>query len=373
MPGHDSVLFLTLRIFSATGGIEKMCRIICKALYENTLFRFSRFQVVSSHDHQSEADRNPYFPAELFTGCHGSKPAFLFRSVRKGLGKSHVILSHVNLLPAGWLIKLLSPRTRIIMFAHGIEVWEMPLGFRKYLLGCVDDFLCVSEFTRARMIELHKLPPEKCMVLNNCLDPFLPLPVGGEKGISIRKKLGISQDDFVLFTLTRMKSSERYKGYDRVLEALSLLKDEFPNLKYLIAGKWDNDEQEYISEIIHKNGLKGRVIISGFVEEDTLPSCFKAADVFIMPSFREGFGLVFVEAMYYGLPVIAGDRDGSVDALAGGSLGLLTDPFDVTLLAAAIRKMISGKNQYLPDKALLMKSFGYDSYRSAFYEKLRLN
>ena len=59
-----------------------------------------------------------------------------------------------------------------------------------------------------------------------------------------------------------------------------------------------------------------------------------------MPSEKEGFGIVFIEAMFYGKPVIAGNKDGSVDALCNGELGLLVDPGSVTEIATAIKKML---------------------------------
>ena len=82
-----------------------------------------------------------------------------------------------------------------------------------------------------------------------------------------------------------------------------------------------------------------------------------------MPSEKEGFGIVFIEAMYYNKPVIAGNKDGSVDALLNGNLGLLVNPESLEEVSDAIMKMVNHKEQYLPDRQLLMEHFSYPVYK----------
>ena len=114
-------------------------------------------------------------------------------------------------------------------------------------------------------------------------------------------------------------------------------------------------------------GLKDTVIFTGFIAEEELPAYYKLATIFVMPSKKEGFGIVFTEAMFYGLPVIGGNKDGSVDALCNGELGLMVDPDNITEIIAAIIKVLDNRNAYLPDYDKLMRHFGYTAYK----EKLR--
>jgi glycosyltransferase involved in cell wall biosynthesis len=67
--------------------------------------------------------------------------------------------------------------------------------------------------------------------------------------------------------------------------------------------------------------------------------------------------------MYYGLPVIAGNKDGSVDALCNGELGLLVDPLDTVAIENAIEKILINKNAFIPNRELLMKHFSYEQYK----------
>ena len=82
-----------------------------------------------------------------------------------------------------------------------------------------------------------------------------------------------------------------------------------------------------------------------------------------MPSIKEGFGIVFIEAMYYSVPVIAGNLDGSVDALCDGALGILVDPNDQEEITNAIEKIIEDRSAFIPNRDLLMKKFSYDTYK----------
>ncbi len=164
-------------------------------------------------------------------------------------------------------------------------------------------------------------------------------------------------------TLTRLSSTEKHKGYDIVLESLKEIVDEYPAIKYLIVGKYDIAEKQRLDELINKLALKNIVVLAGFVPDEELANHYNLADVFIMPSKKEGFGLVFIEALYYGLPVIAGNKDGSVDALSDGALGVLINPDNQQEIIEAIKNTINNKDRYLPKMELVMEKFSYTTYK----------
>ena len=113
-----------------------------------------------------------------------------------------------------------------------------------------------------------------------------------------------------------------------------------PNAIYLIAGA--GDDKRRLEHLAAERGLAGRVVFTGHVPADELPSYYALADVFAMPSTGEGFGIVFLEAAACGLPVIAGNADGSVDALGEGQIGCLVDPLSHEQVTAALIRALQG-------------------------------
>ena len=363
-------LFLTLRTFSATGGIEKVCRILGKALYEESIEKEDLLQVGSMYDKQQDAFNNPYFPAENFRGYGIDKFRFIKEMVLEGFKSDLVILSHINLLPIGWLIKKLRPHTKLFLLAHGIEIWY-PLAFskRKMLRRC-DRIITVSNYTADKIRVVHGLPSEKVVVLNNCLDPFLPLPSLHKKDGALLHKYGFEATDTILMTLTRLSSKERYKGYDKVIQAIATLKLKYPDIKYLIAGKYDSHEKEFVDNLLKKLQIQNVVVMAGFIAEEALEAHFAMSDMYVMPSRKEGFGIVFIEAMYYGLPVIAGNIDGSVDALLNGELGQLVNPDNVGEIAGSIANVIENKTAFTPCRKVLTDHFSYETYKEKLQQAL---
>ena len=357
------ILFLTLKVFSATGGIEKVCRVAAKALNEIDSKDDNGLQIFSMHDKNEDGVNNKYFPAQIFRGFAKARTSFVLSSVKAGSKAGTVILSHINLLLVGWLIKKISPATKLILLAHGIEVWDNLPFLKKKMLHACDEIFCVSSYTATFIQQQHGIAASKCKVLNNCLDPFLPAPALNNNK-NILSQYGIKTGDPVLFMLTRLAGTERRKGYDKVIAAIAKLKNNFPNIRYVIAGKSDAAEKNYLQQLINSLGLQGHVIFTGYIADEEIAAYFQSADIYVMPSKKEGFGIVFIEAMYYGLPVIAGNKDGSVDALAKGALGILIDPDDTTAIYNAIKKVLENKNAFIPNRELLIKLFSFETYKN---------
>lgn len=364
---RNHCLFLTLNIFTATGGIEKVCRIAGKALYEKSVLNQTRLMIWSMHDKTGSADNQSYFPSEICRSFSANKTAFVTAAVEQGIKSELVILSHINLLMVAYTIKKLSPNTRIILIAHGIEIWNNVSSVKSNMLGAVNEFWAVSEYTKQRMIASHGIDAKKISVLNNCLDPCLPLPKNIVIPKDLHKRYGIVDGDRIIFTLSRLSNKERYKGYDKVIAAIGEMNRS--DIKYIIAGKADAQEKAFIEADIKAAGLQNNVILAGFLPDDELAAHFMMSDLYIMPSSKEGFGIVFIEAMYYGLPVIGGNADGTMDALLNGELGTVVSPGNVTEIKASIEKVLSNREKHVPDHNILLDHFGYESYKTRL-EKL---
>lgn len=365
------ILFLTLKTFSFTGGIEKVCRVFTRTLYDLSVKDLIIPKAFSMYDNQKDRD-SKYILKEQFKGFKGKQVEFSLSALAEGIRSHTVILSHINLLFIALLIKKLSPKTKIILFAHGIEVWrDLKKWKQTFLQKECDEIWAVSTYTANDLQERHKVPADRIKVVHNCLDPFLEIPTDFSKPEELLKRYQLNYSDPVLFTLTRLSSSELYKGYDLVIKTMPALIKSFPTLKYLIAGKADFEEKNRLTQLIKDHQLEEQVILLGFVPEEELSDHFLLADVFVMPSRKEGFGIVFIEAAACGCKIIGGNQDGSVDALLNGELGTLISPTDKNEILEAISTEVL-KNRTnessLDIQNRCMEHFSYKAYSGRIKE-----
>ncbi|PWK79855.1 glycosyltransferase involved in cell wall biosynthesis [Mucilaginibacter oryzae] len=331
------VTLFTLQTFSSTGGIQKMTRTLGHSLYNAALKNKWRFELWSAYDTPADLMQQ-YLPAACFKGFGVNRINFVLKTIFNPVILDVVILSHVNLAIIGHVLKFINPGCKIWLVAHGIEVWR-PLSFvKRKLLNRCDKVICVSNFTKQQIITRHGVNKDKCVVLNNAIDPFMQLPHTFQKPEQLLQRYGLKNDDVVIFSLTRLASTEQYKGYDHVIKALKSLKTKFPQIKYLLSGKYDSQEYDRIQELVARYDVKDQLILTGFIDEFELSDHFSLADLFVLPSKKEGFGIVFIEAMACGLPVVCGNTDGSLDAIRNGELGDAIDPDDPEQLESAISK-----------------------------------
>ncbi|WP_183563798.1 glycosyltransferase family 4 protein [Mucilaginibacter sp. SP1R1] len=314
------VILFTLQTFSTTGGIQKMTRTLGHSLYQIAQTNSWNFELWSAYDKPADL-MSLYLPAKSFKGFGTNRINFVLKAISKLVRPDVVILSHINLAIIGSIIKLVNPKCKVWLTAHGIEVWR-PLSFikRRFLKSC-DKVICVSNFTKQQIVDRHQVNEGNCVVLNNVIDPLMPLPTSFTKPQHLVDRYQLGNSHPIIFTLTRMASTEKYKGYEQVIRVVGELKAQYPHIKYILAGKYDPQEEIRINQLIAEHQVKNHVILTGFIDEAELVDHFLLADLFVLPSKKEGFGIVFIEALACGLPVICGNADGSIDAIRNGELG----------------------------------------------------
>jgi glycosyltransferase involved in cell wall biosynthesis len=359
MSKKQNILFLTLKTFSVIGGIEHACRSLIYAIQQNERLNLTTF---SMYDKSTDAIQQ-YINKSIFRGFGSKKIAFTLEVLIKSINFDQVILSHINLLIFGKIIKILKPSTKIILWAHGIEVWRPIPSWKKNFLQGNAEIWAVSKYTKQQLIERHKIPAEKIKVLNNTLDPFFSMPILFEKPDYLLHRYNISTDTFILFTLTRLSETEIQKNYDLVINCIEKLKDEYPRLVYLIGGKADETELRRLQNLIIQKKLDAYVRLLGYIHDYELTNHFLLSNCFVLPSKKEGFGIVFIEAAACGCQVIGGNADGSADALLNGELGQMVDPNSEIEIMNAIKKAIHNKtHQPKTQQKKTLKNFGFDVY-----------
>ncbi len=333
-----NILFLGLKIFGATGGIEQVNRNWLFALTSLHKKHNYKWKSISMYDNSIDTK---YVDVNHFDYCKGNRWIFGFKSIWAAINANVVIISHLNLSLFVLIAKLVNPRLKIVVQLHGIEAWANLSGVQERLLFYADKILAVSKFTKESIVNRYPDLSEKLLVLHNSLDPLKTYTISNQVRVSFREKHSIAANDKLIITVGRLSAEEAYKGYDKTIEAIAKLKN--PTIKYHIIGKSDEAEKTRVEKIIKEHGLVDTVKLIGFVQDDVLDQYYQSADLFVMPSKGEGFGLVFIDAMAMGLRVIGGNVDGSVDAITPFEESLLVNPDDVDSLAQHINIILNKK------------------------------
>lgn len=252
--------------------------------------------------------------------------------------RPHLILcGHLNFSPVAlWVNRLL--RIPYWLLVYGIDAWDVGDPQKIRAIKQADQIISISEYTRDRLIQEQNLPAEQISILPVTFDAIRFTLAAKPNYLLDRYQL--QPDQPILLTVARLADSDRFKGYDQVLKALPQIRQALPNVYYLIVGK--GRDLSRIERLIEELGLQDCVTLTGFVPDEELGDHYNLCDVFAMPSKREGFGIVYLEALACGKPALGGNQDGAVDALCGGKLGALVDPDDIEAIAQSLIQMLQG-------------------------------
>jgi glycosyltransferase involved in cell wall biosynthesis len=248
------------------------------------------------------------------------------------------------------------------VIVHGKEVWNPIAPALQSGLRNAAEIWTVSRYTRDRMSQTHQLDATKIRLLPCCVDgqQFQPAARSPE----LVAKYGLA-DAKVLMTVARLWSGDPYKGVDVTIRALPTIAQKFPTVKYLVVGR--GDDQPRLAQLAADLGVGDRVVFAGFVADADLVDHYNLSDAYIMPS-QEGFGIVYLEAMACGKPVLSGDADGSADPLQDGKLGWQVPHRDVDRVAIACQEILAGTDPRCDANWLRAQALGLFD-RSAFAQR----
>ncbi|MDY7016430.1 MAG: glycosyltransferase family 4 protein, partial [Cyanobacteriota bacterium] len=249
-----------------------------------------------------------------------------------------VFCGHINLAP---LVQSLCWPLGIpyTVLTYGKEVWERLTPVKRQALEGATSIWTISRYSRDRACEANDLEIANVQILPCVVDGamFAPAP----KPPALLQRYGL-EGSKVLMTVARLWSGDRYKGVDVTLRALPKIARAFPEVKYLVIGR--GDDQPRLARLAKDLGVGDRVIFAGFIPTPELPDHYRVADAYIMPS-QEGFGIVYLEAMACGIPVLSGDRDGSADPLQDGKVGWRVPHREPEAVAEACIEILRGEDR----------------------------
>ena len=199
---------------------------------------------------------------------------------------------------------------------------------------CSDAILTVSESSKTDIVNILDVPADKVHVIPGAADQqFRPVPVTDEARATLRRS-GIP-DRYILY----VAAGRAYKNVDGLIRAYGRLLDQHRIPQSIVITGLAGRASVEIERVVNDLGLRDKVVFTGFLEDAILPLLYSAADVFVYPSFYEGFGLPVIEAMACGAPVAASNRTSVPEAL--GDAGLLFDPDNLEEIADSIHRILT--------------------------------
>ena len=336
------IAFVFLEILSCEGGIQSYVRDILAALpsaLDDTIADV--FLLRDSHTvenpYESEQLKFHYFKTPSPNRSRFKLIAALLAYVIRSR-PTHIYCGHINLAPIIYAIckPLGIPFT---VLTYGKEVWE-PLGpSQQKALQASRRIWTISRYSRDRLCASNQIESNKVEFLYCAVDGQVFQPQAKDE--LLIRHYGF-ENNKVLMTVARLWSGDPYKGVDVTIRALPTIALEFPEIKYLVVGR--GDDQQRLAALAKDLGVSDRVVFAGFVADADLVKHYNLADAYIMPS-QEGFGIVYLEAMACGVPVLSGDADGSADPLQDGRLGWQVPHRDPAAVAIATIEMLKGNDR----------------------------
>jgi len=212
----------------------------------------------------------------------------------------------------------------------GISPLVEPLCIRR-----ADRIIAVSQFTKQDIMDVFNIPDSRIEVI--CHGAYPENYVFSEEArVKLRSALGIKSQPMILFVGRLVPR----KGVDILLRALPQVLRE-TEVKLVLAGSGNQHEYQHLAQAL---GIPDKLCFLGRVPDDTLRLLYSSCDLFVLPSRLEGLGIVVLEAMAAGKPIIATSVGGIPELIESGQNGILVEAGDEGKLASAIVKVLSDKS-----------------------------
>jgi glycosyltransferase involved in cell wall biosynthesis len=195
--------------------------------------------------------------------------------------------------------------------------------------------ICNSKVTKEHQRKMTPKLPAVIIAPAVDLEVYKPVAASLQE---IRKKLGLPENSRIVGIVARL---QRWKGVHIFLEAASFIAKEHPDVHFVIVGGSHFSETDYQDELekqAAKAGITHQVHFAGY--QANTASWMQAFDILVHASYGEPFGMVIIEGMASGKPVIATKKDGPLEIITDGENGLLIPPGDAISLALTIQRLI---------------------------------
>jgi glycogen synthase len=363
---HDVAVFSlnrdnTFPIMDLTHGVE--------VYRPKTLDLTSTFYLCADHELRSWG---PYFKffADVLSYNIMSANQLTNGLIRKNGRSFDIIDAHDWLGILGGIVAKKELQLPLVFHVHSTEVGRS-IGRGSHTIKDIeyegsqaaDRIITVSNAMQDELLTLG-FPPEKIRVCWNGVDPnkYDPATVTPEQREALRHRYGIQPNETMLFFIGRLVT---VKGVDKLVHAMPTVLRQFPNTKLVILGVGDMDAS--LKDTINRLGIQHNVIMrTDFVPETERIQHYAAADVVILPSLYEPFGIVCTEAMSMAKPTIVGAKGTNgmreqIIPTGPDQCGYHIDPHNPEDIAWGIIQVLQ-----LPDKGKTLGEHGRDRVLKEF-------
>jgi phosphatidylinositol alpha-1,6-mannosyltransferase len=342
------------------GGIQQHNRMLCGVVTGWASAREIDFNVVSLADPPHWQDER-YLTTSV-TGCQGDRYRFAVQSTL-ALARPYdlLIVGVVDfgiLLAVPWLLRRHAP---VVTIVHGIEVWKPLPITRRAALKRADRILSVSNYTSEKVSDLHGVGANRIVTVPIPLDPEF---IAESEAFHAEGRPGHESG---VLSIARMNRIDAEKGIETLIRAVAQMGKDASGLRCVIVG--DGDDRLRLEALARELSVDHAVRFAGAVSDAELHAYLAGTRVFALPSRKEGFGIVFLEAMQYSKPVVAGAHGGIPEVVENGVTGWLVEYGDAEGLAKALGSLVTDETTRAAmgqaGHKAITERFGFERFRVA--------
>ncbi len=348
-------LFLSVESMeSGKGGIARVARLMAKVIVEEKGSMINGLKSLSLSD--------TYPVTQFFENALTVNGSYLKYVLYNNLARvkyNYFLYDFLGVMRSHNILPFL-PKRPSMVWAHGIEVWENARPCYIETLQNADYVLFNSDYTKKRAETLHgQLRNSHVCMLGTETDdvPDAVIPYLNRKP--------------VVLIVARMEKG-RDKGHRSLIRSWPDVIKKIPDAVLKIVGQ--GSDRENFKKIIDMSSARNSIDLLGFVSDKELDDLYKNAQLFVMPSHGEGFGIVYIEAMRHGLPVIGSVYDAAGEVISHGKTGLTIDAERDGELSGGIIDLLGNpeKAGYMGEQGFLrwQKHFSYSSFKDRFVTHL---
>jgi len=287
--------------------------------------------LIDSPDDNGRMEALGLISAWRYCGCARRRFRFCWEVLRRSRGADRVVCGHINQLPVIVFARLFRPRMKCYLVAHGIEVWRPYTWMQRWALRKADMIFCVSDYTRRQLQRfLPELGQTRLRLLPNTFDPKL-----ATRDTAERRPAKVAGP--AILVVSRLSREDNYKGIDCMIEAMPEILALFPGATLRIVG--GGDDRGRLELLAQNLGVDSQVHFLGTVDDAILQSEYSACDLFALPSSREGFGLVYLEAMSHEKPCLVA-RSGGAPEVVDESVGVVVEYGNIYQIVWAVSDLV---------------------------------